>query len=161
MKLHREVSMVRTLGTIVGLVVFAGGLLADDPKAKAKPDKTSGKEMTATVVKVDAAKNTIRIKTADGKQTDLMVDDQTQFVGPRGGVSKDGIKDDRLHVGAQLKVTMDGKTVKEIHLPYRNIRERREAGSRLPAAKDAKPADTKPPSKDDKSSKDKQRHVGQ
>jgi hypothetical protein len=61
---------------------------------------------------------------ADGKQTDLMVDDETQFVGPRGGVSKDGIKDDRLRVGAQLKVTMDGKTVKEIHLPYRNVRER-------------------------------------
>ena len=135
--------MLRTLGTIVGLVVFTGGLLADDPKPKAKPDKGRSKEITATVLKVDAAKNTIRVKTADGKQTELMIDDQTQFVGPRGGVSKDGIKDDRLHVGAQLKVTMDGKTVKEIQLPYRSVRER------LQGVKgDAKPTDSKPPSKD-------------
>jgi hypothetical protein len=109
---------------VVTIILTTHSLLADDPKAKAKPDKTGSKEMTATVLKVDAAKNTIRVKTADGKQTDLMVDDQTQFIGPRGGVSKDGIKDDRLHVGAQLKVTMDGKSVKEIHLPYRNVRER-------------------------------------
>jgi vacuolar-type H+-ATPase subunit H len=116
--------MLRAVGTVFALVVFAGGLLADDPKAKAKPDKTGGKEMTATVLKVDPEKNTIRVRTRDGKQTDLMIDDETQFIGPRGGASKDGIKDDRLRVGAQLKVVMDGKSVKEIHLPYRNVRER-------------------------------------
>jgi hypothetical protein len=133
--------MLRKLGTVVGLVVFAGGLLADDPKPKAKPDKGGSKEITATVVKVDAAKNTIRVRTANGKQVDLMTDDQTQFIGPRGGVSKDGIKDDRLRVGAQLKVTMDGKAVKEVHLPYRNVRERLQRG-------DAKPSANTPPSKD-------------
>jgi len=125
---------------MAALVVFAGGLLADDPKSKGKPDKTSGKEISATVVKVDAAKNTIRVRTADGKQTDLMIDADTKFIGPRGGVSDQGIKDDRLRVGAQLKVTMDGKAVKEVHLPYRNVRERLRG--------DAKPAANTPPSKD-------------
>jgi hypothetical protein len=99
---------------------------------------------------VDSAKNTVRVRTPDGKQTDLTIDDQTQFIGPRGGVSKEGIKDDRLRVGAQLKITMDGKTVKEIHLPYRNARERleKERGSRTPATKDGIPADKKPGTKD-------------
>ena len=43
------------------------------------------------------------------------------FIGPRGGVSKEGIKDDRFVADAEIEIVMDkaNKSVTEIHLPYR------------------------------------------
>ena len=48
-------------------------------------------------------------------------DDKTKFIGPKGGKAKDGLKDDRMAKGNEVKVlpTKDGKTAKEVHLPYR------------------------------------------
>jgi hypothetical protein len=54
--------------------------------------------------------------THDGKKMDLKVDDDTKIVGPHGGVSKERLKDERLAPGAEIKVTMDGKKVKQIQL---------------------------------------------
>jgi hypothetical protein len=47
---------------------------------------------------------------------ELKISDDTMIVGPRGGVSKERLMDDRLKAGAEIKVTMsaDGKTVKQI-----------------------------------------------
>ncbi len=137
--------MLRTVGVVFGLVFLAGGLLADDPKTKAKSDaKKDSKETIATVVKVDVDKRTIKVKMPDGKLTDLTIDNDTKFVGSRGEVSDQGIKDTRVRPGMQIKLVMDGQSVKEVRLPNRNLRERRLGATKSPA-----PTDSKPPASTD------------
>jgi len=101
------------------LVVFALLLAAGIVAAQAKDAKKEGTEIKAKVTKVDATKMTVSVTTDDGKKMDLTVTDDTKIVGLRGGVSKERLKDDRLVPGAEIKVTMDGKKVKQIELPAR------------------------------------------
>jgi hypothetical protein len=78
------------------------------------------KEVTCKVIKVDVKKNTLTVTTADGRKV-YTVSDDTKFIGPKGGVSEEGIKDDRLVPGAQIKLVIAGnnRTVREVHLPER------------------------------------------
>jgi hypothetical protein len=78
------------------------------------------KEVKGKVVKVDVKKNVITVMTEDGKK-DYDVNKDTKFIGPRGGVSKKGIEDDRLVAGAEvtLKVAGNNRTLREVHLPVR------------------------------------------
>jgi hypothetical protein len=91
---------------MVILVLFAGGLLAADKEVKGK------------LVKVDVDKKVLTINTDDGKK-EYAVSAETKFISPKGGVSKDGIKDERLVAGAELKLVIAGnnKTVPEVHIP--------------------------------------------
>jgi hypothetical protein len=97
-----------SVAVLVALLVLAGNVLAAD------------KEVTGKVVKVDPTKKTITIKTATGNK-EYTISDDTKFLGPKGGVSDKGIKDDRLAVGAEIKLVIAGnnKTVREVHLPQR------------------------------------------
>ena len=108
--------MRRAVSAIVALLVVAGLVAAQQGK-----DAKGGKEVTCKVTKVDAAKMIVSVTTDDGKKMELKVGDDTKIVGPRGGVSKERLTDDRLKAGAEIKVTMsaDGKTVKQIQLPIR------------------------------------------
>jgi hypothetical protein len=76
------------------------------------------KEVTGKLVKVDAKKNVLTVKTDDGEKN-YDVNDDTKFIGPRGGVSAKGIKDDRLVAGVELKLLVAGnnKTLREVHIP--------------------------------------------
>ena len=116
----------RLVAGLVGAVVLAGSLLTVAAAQEAKKDKgkdapKEAKEIKGTITKVDVDKMSFSIKTEDGKMMDFKVNDDVKFIGPRGGVSKMGIKDDRVKVGAEVKLTMDatGKTLKEVHLPVR------------------------------------------
>jgi hypothetical protein len=106
----------KSVGTIVGLLVVVGLVAAQQGK-----DTKGGKEVTCKVTKVDADKKVVSVTTEDGKKMQLKISDDTKIVGPRGGVSDQRLKDDRLVAGAEIKVTMsaDGKTVKQIQLPLR------------------------------------------
>src|SRR6266446_2203974 len=78
---QRSTAMLRrALGAMFALMFFACLAMAADKEVKGK------------VVKVDAKKNTITLNTLDGKKT-YTINDETKFVGPRGGASDDGIKD--------------------------------------------------------------------
>ena len=94
---------------VLALLILAGVACAAD------------KEIKATVVKVDVKKKTIVVKTDEGEKT-YMISDDTKFIGPRGGVSDEGIKDDRLVKGAEIKLVIAGnnRTVREVHLPERS-----------------------------------------
>lgn len=101
--------MVRhAAAAIVLLAVFAGTATAAD------------KEVKGTVVKVDLKNSTLTVKTDDGEKV-YDVNDQTKFLGPKGGVSEDRLKDDRLVAGAEVKLLIAGnnKTAREVHLPVR------------------------------------------
>jgi hypothetical protein len=93
---------------LTALLALAGGLLAAD------------KEVNAKVVKVDAKKKILVVSTDDGKK-EYSVNDDTKFIGPKGGVSDKGINDDRLTPGAEVRLVIaaNNKTVREVHLPER------------------------------------------
>jgi hypothetical protein len=82
--------------------------------------RAADKEVTGTLVKVDLKASTLTVKTDDGEKT-YDVNAETKFIGPKGGVSDGGLKDDRLVKGVALKLVIAGnnKTAREIHLPER------------------------------------------
>jgi hypothetical protein len=102
-----------TIAALVLLVLFAANLFAAD------------KEVKGTVVKVDVKASTLTIKTDDGEKT-YDINDDTKFLGPKGGASKEGIKDDRLAKGAEVKIVVAGnnKTAREVHLPERKDKDK-------------------------------------
>ncbi len=112
---------------LVGLtmVVCVGSLVAASPylpQDKDKDKKTDTKEVKARIVKVDHDKKVISVTLEDGKKLDLTIAPEVKFVGPRGGVSKEAIKDDRVTPNAQVVLVYDvsGKNLLEIHLPVRS-----------------------------------------
>jgi hypothetical protein len=86
----------------------------------AATSSAADKEVQGKVVSVDAKKQTLTIDTEDGKKV-YTVNEDTKFIGPKGGVSDAGLKDDRLKKGAQVTLLIAGnnRTVREVHLPER------------------------------------------
>ena len=99
--------MLRSLLSIGTLLVFAltGAVAAD-------------KEMKGKLVKVDVKKNVLTVKTDDGDKS-YDVNEETKFIGPKGGVSDKGINDERLKAGVELKLVIAGnnRTLREVHIP--------------------------------------------
>jgi hypothetical protein len=113
--------MLRKLGGLVVVLCLAGLVSAQTKdKDKDKPKKDVPK-VKATLVKVDVDKKTLVVK-MDGKENTLTVGKEVKFFGPQGG--KATIKDKRLQAGAELGLVMDGKTLKEVHLPYRKAKDK-------------------------------------
>lgn len=101
-------SMVRqSIAALVAVFVLGLTVLAADKEVKGK------------LVKADAKKNVLTITTEDGKEHNYDVADDTKFIGPKGGVSDKGIKDDRLTKGVELKLIVAGnnRTLREVHIP--------------------------------------------
>jgi hypothetical protein len=109
--------MLRKVGVLVGLLVFAGGLWGADPQEK-KASKKSAKAVTAKVVSVDAANGMLTVKSKDGKEKELKVGENTKFMDSKGEEVSAGIKDKRLAAGTDVRLMLDedGTTVKELHL---------------------------------------------
>ena len=97
---------------LFALLVLAGGLRAAD------------KEVNAKIVKVDVKNKALTVSTDDGKK-EYGVNDETKFIGPKGGVSDKGINDDRLVAGAEVRLVVAGnnKTLREVHLPERKAKD--------------------------------------
>ena len=105
----------------VFMLVSVGALVAADTKDTKDKEKVEGK--TAKVVKVDLDKKILTVMTDDKKKIELVIGDDVQFIGPRGGVSKEGLKDDRLAVGNEITLVYAdkaGKKLKEVRLPVRD-----------------------------------------
>jgi hypothetical protein len=98
----------KSVVALATLLMIAGFALAAD------------KEVKATVVKADPAKMTLTVKTDNGVK-EYTISDSTKFVGPKGGVSDAGIKDDRLVKDAEITliIAANNKTVREVRLPLR------------------------------------------
>jgi hypothetical protein len=96
----------RTVAALVAFLFIASALLAAD------------KTISVTLVKVDVKKKLLVVKDGDEKK-EYKIDAKTKFLGPKGGLSDAGIKDDRLKPGAALELVIAGnnKTVREVHLP--------------------------------------------
>jgi hypothetical protein len=109
--------MLRKVGVLVGLLVFAGGLWGADPQDK-KASKKSAKAVTAKVVSVDAANGMLTVTSKEGKEKELKIGDETKFMDAQGKEVTHGIKDKRLAAGTDVRIMLDedGKTVKELRL---------------------------------------------
>jgi hypothetical protein len=94
-------------------------------KREAKKDVGESKKdvrgIKGKVTKVDIERKTVWITTDEGKKMEFSIGDNTEFIGPRGGISKEKIKDGRFVTGAEITIvtSANGKAVEEIHLPYR------------------------------------------
>jgi hypothetical protein len=99
----------QAIAALLALLLLSGGLLAADKMIK------------ASLIKVDVKKKILLVKTEDGKK-EFTANSATKFIGPRGGVSDAGIKDDRLKPGAALTLVVAGnnKTLREVRLPERS-----------------------------------------
>jgi hypothetical protein len=99
----------QTAAALLVLLLVSNGLMAADKTVK------------GTLIKVDVKKKILFVKTDDGKK-EYNANSATKFVGPRGGVSDAGIKDDRLKPGAALTLIVAGnnKTLREVRLPERS-----------------------------------------
>jgi hypothetical protein len=98
----------RVLASFAVLVFMVGVVLAADKEVKGK------------VVKVDLKKKIVTVQTEDGKK-EYAVNDDTKVLGPKGGKSEAGLKDDRLAVGAEITLVIAGnnRTARVIQLPER------------------------------------------
>jgi predicted RNA-binding protein len=136
----------RSIAGGLGLAMLCMALVASAAdKSKDKDVKKDGKEVKGEITKIDKDKMTFKVKTEDGKTAEYKVEEATKFLGPKGGESKEGVKDDRFVVGAAVTLVLskNGKTLEEVHLPLR---------SDLPAKDKAK---DKPKTKDKPKEKDK------
>jgi len=97
---------------LIAILLWTGSILAAD------------KELKCKLVKVDAKNSVLTVITEDGRTAKYSLNEGTRFIGPKGGVSDDGIRDDRLVKGAELTLVIAGnnRTVREIHLPERKVK---------------------------------------
>jgi hypothetical protein len=120
--------MTRTIGgAAVLLALFAGTIVADDVKSGKDAKKPT--RMTATVVKADAATNTLIVKTKDGTEKNLTIGKDTQVTDYAGATVGTGHNLQNLTPGMEVRLIMseDGKTLKEIRLPAKPSAESRTA----------------------------------
>lgn len=104
----------RMLGcSLLVVCVWVVGIQAQEKK---ETDPIVGK-----VKEVDAKKALFVITLKDGKDRTFLVNKETKFLGPQGGVSKLALKDDRMEPGYEVQVTAseDGKTAVQVKLPLR------------------------------------------
>jgi predicted RNA-binding protein len=129
----------RSIASALGVALLGMALVATAAdKDKSKDVKAEGKEVKGEITKIDKDKMTFRLKTDDGKTADYKVEEATKFLGPKGGESKEGSKDDRFVVGAPVTLVLskDGKKVQEIHLPNRSDLPVKDKAKDKPATKD-------------------------
>jgi hypothetical protein len=129
----------RSIAGVLGVALFGMALIASAAdKDKSKDVKAEGKEVKGEITKIDKNKMTFKVKTEDGKTVEYKIEEATKFLGPKGGESKDGIKDDRFIVGAPVTLVLskNGKTVQEIHLPNRGDLPAKDKAKDKPTTKD-------------------------
>lgn len=137
--------MMRTLGCGLMMLSFCvAGLDAGGAKDAVKKDavkkdavkkdtakdvvKDKGKEIpkdaiTGKIKSVDLKGKAFTITLATGKDHKFMVDEKTEFWGPRGGdrgTGPEGLRDRCMEDGYELRVvaSKDGKTAVDVHLPF-------------------------------------------
>jgi hypothetical protein len=113
----------RTLSILIVGMVFVLGSQAGGGN-KDKKFEVPKNAITGTVKSVNekAAKFTVTLK--DGKDRTFLVDEKTEFWGPKGGdrgTGTKGLSDDCMEKGYEIKVMprKDGKTAKDVFLPVR------------------------------------------
>ena len=130
MKLHRVLGLTSLFFALVALAVSADAA-GDKGKDKDKKFEVPKDAIAGTVKSVNMEKATFTISVEKGKDRTFTVDKKTEFWGPRGGdrgTGVEGLKDDCMAVGYEIRVvaTKDGKTAKDVYLPMRKEKEKKD-----------------------------------
>src|SRR4051812_28837809 len=101
--------MARTLSlcvVVLALGFFAGGLQGQGKDKQTPPLPKDHKDVVGTVKNTDLKKNTFTIVMEEVKNPErtFLVTKDTKFIGPRGGASDEGLKDDRMDAGYDVRV---------------------------------------------------------
>lgn len=106
---------------VLGIAFMASGQTSHGGKDKDKDKGTDDGMVVGKIKIVNLARKNFIITLESGKERTFAVDKNTKFLGPQGGPSKSGLKDDRMVKGYEVKVVpaKNGKIAKEVHLPYR------------------------------------------
>jgi hypothetical protein len=120
-----------------------------DKKEKKEPPKVELKSLSGGVIIIDVLKGTITAGIDGGKVQTFIVNDDTKFVGPKGGsrgLGKPGMKDETLTKGATIRIVcaQDETVALEVHLPARGA-EAPKGTPPEPIPLPIKPPDSKPP----------------
>ena len=113
--------------TLLCLAATAGAGGKDKDKDTPKKGEIPKNAIHGTMKSVDLKGSSFTMTLDSGKDRTFKVDKDTKFIGPRGGISDDGLKDDRLEKGYEVNVVADsvnGKSAKEVHLPMRKSKEK-------------------------------------
>jgi hypothetical protein len=118
MRLIRATALATLFLVGLALVGTAGG------GDKGKKFEVPKNAISGAVKSVNAKKATFTITTKKGNERTFLVDDKTEFWGPKGGdrgSGAKGLKDDCMAQGYEIKVMprKDGKTAKDVFLPDR------------------------------------------
>ncbi len=118
MRLIRATALATLFLVGLALAGTAGG--GDKGKKFAVPKNA----IAGTVKSVNHKKATFTMTTAKGKDRIFLVDEKTEFWGPKGGdrgTGAKGLKDECMARGYAIKVMprKDGKTAKDVFLPER------------------------------------------
>ncbi len=114
--------------TLCSLIVGTALLAAPNVQAKDSEIKDG---IPGIVVKVDAAQGTVTIAEKEGRERTYTVNQETQIIGPRGGIVHSRLHDHRFHAGLPITVVANGTTAAELHLGYdRKARAGRSTSSR-------------------------------
>jgi hypothetical protein len=115
--------LYRILGiAVLGLAV--GAYTTDAGRAQDKKDDTKKLAgVTGTIKSVDKKEGSFTI-TVEKKDRKFTVNDDTKFVGPKGGkrgMGKEGLSDDCMDKGYEVRVVpaKDAKVAAEVNLPNR------------------------------------------
>ena len=113
-------SCVATAVCLLAVEVGTG----QDKKDKGKPFEVPKDAIAGVVKAVNLKKATFTLTVKDKKERTFLVDKKTEFFGPKGGdrgTGPDGLKDDCMAVGYEIRVSPagDGKTAKNVYLPNR------------------------------------------
>lgn len=110
---------LRVLGGAALCLAFA--LFAIEAQGGKKDAAGDDVYVHGKIQSVNAKASMFTLRLRNGKDRKFKVTAKTKFIGPQGGVSKKGIKDDRMAKGNAVKVLpeKDGKVAKEVHLPVR------------------------------------------
>jgi hypothetical protein len=108
---------------VLAIALQSSGQGKDKDKDKDKPFEVPKNAVSGTVKSVNEKKASFTI-TAKGAERTFLVDEKTEFWGPKGGDRGTGVKgltDDCMAPGYEIKVMprKDGKTAKDVFLPER------------------------------------------
>jgi hypothetical protein len=112
------------------LVVVALGLDASGQgKDKAKKFEVPKDAIAGTVKSVNLKAPSFTLTLDKGKDRTFLVNDKTEFWGPKGGdrgTGPKGLTDDCMAPGYAIKVaaTIDGKTARDVYLPTRKAKKK-------------------------------------
>ncbi len=115
----------RLFGGVIVLVLVTQVVSVGAPGEKKGKDDPN--EVVGVSKSVDLKGKFFVITLKTGKDRKFLITKMTKFVGPRGGKSSAGLKDDRMAKGYTLKVipSKDGKTAAQVKLPYRKRKKKK------------------------------------